>query len=284
MFIRCIPLILPRQHNFWGIVRLADRCDSVSSNVDSEESHKSSLRARFIRTVLRMVGRSGSVSILAALLLEAKARRCRDVEDYVDLSLNFHLSFQGYRIQLSPAQVKDEMTRLARFVYDMKPKAVLEIGTASGGTLFLWCRLASADATIISIDLPGGPFGGGYPEWRISFYKKMARGKQTLELLRQNSHDPATLRDVMRILNGHEVDFLFIDGDHTYEGVKSDFDMYSPLVKNGGIIAFHDIVPHPDESTCQVSRFWNQVKATRQHLEIVESWEQRWAGLGVLFV
>jgi hypothetical protein len=30
------------------------------------------------------------------------------------------------------------------------------------------------------------------------------------------------------------VDFLFIDGDHTYEGVKKDFEMYSPLVRREG--------------------------------------------------
>jgi predicted O-methyltransferase YrrM len=44
------------------------------------------------------------------------------------------------------------------------------------------------------------------------------------------------------LLKGSEGDFLFIDGDHTYQGVKQDFQMYSPLVKKGGIVAFHDIV------------------------------------------
>jgi hypothetical protein len=33
---------------------------------------------------------------------------------------------------------------------------------------------------------------------------------------------------------------LFIDGDHRYEGVRRDFEMYSPLVGAGGLIAFHD--------------------------------------------
>jgi hypothetical protein len=42
----------------------------------------------------------------------------------------------------------------------------LEIGTARGGTLFFLTRLASPHATIVSVDLPGGPFGGGYPRRR----------------------------------------------------------------------------------------------------------------------
>jgi predicted O-methyltransferase YrrM len=51
------------------------------------------------------------------------------------------------------------------------------------------------------------------------------------------------LRKIEGILKGRKVDFLFIDADHSYEGVKKDFEMYSPLVRKGGIIAFHDIIP-----------------------------------------
>jgi predicted O-methyltransferase YrrM len=47
------------------------------------------------------------------------------------------------------------------------------------------------------------------------------------------------------VLNEQNLDFLFIDGDHTYKGVKEDFEMYSPLVRKGGVIAFHDITKHP---------------------------------------
>ncbi len=36
------------------------------------------------------------------------------------------------------------------------------------------------------------------------------------------------------------VDFLFIDGAHDYENVKKDFELWSPFLKKGGIIAFHD--------------------------------------------
>jgi MMP 1-O-methyltransferase len=36
------------------------------------------------------------------------------------------------------------------------------------------------------------------------------------------------------------ISFLWIDGDHSYEGVKKDFDLWSPFVIEGGLIAFHD--------------------------------------------
>jgi hypothetical protein len=37
-----------------------------------------------------------------------------------------------------------------------------------------------------------------------------------------------------------QIDFLFIDGDHSYEGVKTDFELYSKLLSDQGIIAIHD--------------------------------------------
>lgn len=37
-----------------------------------------------------------------------------------------------------------------------------------------------------------------------------------------------------------KIDFLFIDGDHNYDGVKADWDLYSPLLASGAMVAFHD--------------------------------------------
>ncbi len=165
-----------------------------------------------------------------------------------------------------------------------RPRVVLEIGTAGGGTLFLFTRVADTEAKIISIDLPGGPFGGGYPKWKTSLYKSFARRGQRIYLLRRDSHDPRTLEGVKKILGGEKVDFLFIDGDHTYEGVKKDFEMYSPLVRRGGIIAFHDIVPGLPENVGSVPEFWNQIKAKHKHLEIVEDCNQGGFGIGVLYI
>jgi len=45
----------------------------------------------------------------------------------------------------------------------------------------------------------------------------------------------------------HKIDLLFIDGDHRYEGVLRDFTMWSPLIKPGGFIAFHDYSHAPGE-------------------------------------
>jgi predicted O-methyltransferase YrrM len=82
--------------------------------------------------------------------------------------------------------------------------------------------------------------------------------KQKIHLVREDSHALATLSLIKKILEGRKLDFLFIDGDHTYNGVKTDFEMCSKLVKKGGIIAFHDTVPGPPENVGGVPRFWNE--------------------------
>ena len=166
----------------------------------------------------------------------------------------------------------------------ISPNNILEIGTARGGSLLLWTRIASEDATIISIDLPGGSFGGGYPLLRKLVYSNFGKVRQKIILIRGNSHDSKTLGKVKCILQSSKLDFLFIDGDHSYEGVKRDFEMYSPLVRKGGIIAFHDIVPGPPEKVGGVPKFWQEIKHKFKHIEIVKDWGQGGYGIGVLYV
>ena len=185
---------------------------------------------------------------------------------------------------IKPMQIKEEISELLKILDKIKPKITLEIGTANGGILFLFSQVATNDATILSIDLPGGKFGGGYPKWKIPLYKSFARKNQKIHLIRADSHSQETLEKVKNILNGKKIDFLFIDGDHSYEGVREDYQMYSKLVKRGGIIAFHDILPHPPETGCDVNRFWLEVREPMRHIEIVKNWSQGWAGIGMLYV
>jgi predicted O-methyltransferase YrrM len=189
-----------------------------------------------------------------------------------------------FRYPIRPQQVPEELITLFDMVARLQPKNALEIGTCTGGTLFMTCRVADPNATVISVDLPGGRFGRGYLWPRKFIYRKFAKNRQALHLLRKNSHDHETFDLVRSLLGGHCLDFLFIDGDHTYEGVRTDFEMYAPLVRKGGIVAFHDIAKHRDEIGCEVDRFWNEIRQEYRHVEIVKDPNQRWAGIGVLYV
>ena len=220
----------------------------------------------------------------AAVMLRRKASKCNSIEEHVDLAFNIFNVFPFKLWSIRPSQVKEEITELLSFLAKHKPKFILEIGTARGGTLFLFASVSSPDAVIISIDLPGGRFGGGYPEWRKTLYESFAIHKQKIHLVHEDSHAPATLNVIKKILEGRRLDFLFIDGDHTYNGVKTDFEMYGKLVRKGGIIVFHGICPHPPQTGCEVNKFWCEIKDEYEHTEIIRDWKQGWAGIGVLHV
>lgn len=185
--------------------------------------------------------------------------------------------------KLDLTQVEGEITELAKLAEEREPTHVVEIGTAGGGTLYIWASIETV-STLISVDLPGRVVVSssveGIPD--LSPVKNLAEDKN-LVFIRRDSHKEKTLERVREELDGHKLDFLFVDGDHTYEGVKQDFEMYSPLVSKGGIIAFHDICQHPPEKGCEVHRFWQEVKENFRHREIVKNWNQGWAGIGVIF-
>lgn len=177
---------------------------------------------------------------------------------------------------IEPAQSRYEILELLKILDKAKPKIILEIGTLEGGTLFLFARTAPPDAVIISVDLP--PAAGLF-KLRAPLYKTFVSRNQQLHLIKEDSHDKTTLEKVKTILNGRKVDFLFIDGDHSYKGAKKDFEMYTPLVKQKGIMAFHDILP---QLYCQVDRFWNEIKPRYKHIEIVDELEQNKLGIGLI--
>ena len=71
---------------------------------------------------------------------------------------------------------------------------------------------------------------------------------------------------------------MFIDGDHTYEGVKKDFKMYKTLVRKNGLIAFHDI----NSETMGVFHFWREIKKRYKYEEIVRDRDFKEEGIGIL--
>ncbi len=179
-------------------------------------------------------------------------------------------------------QVKEEIKGLVEAVEALKPKIIVEVGTNMGGSLFCFTKVAQKDALVISVDLPEGLGGGGYPIYRSDFYKSFATNSQKMLLWRLDSHQKSTLDKLKETLNGQKIDFLFLDGDHSFEGIKQDFEWYAPLVRSGGIVAFHDIKPSLPDNWIQVGRFWNEIKEDYQYKEVVSN-EVSWGGIGVLY-
>ena len=89
-----------------------------------------------------------------------------------------------------------------------------------------------------------------------------------------------------KLMKAFRLDYLFIDGDHSYEGVKSDFETYRKYVRKGGLIAFHDILgAHPKRVELGVKMFWEELKPRfPRRAEYVSDYKRGYAGIGVLRV
>jgi predicted O-methyltransferase YrrM len=216
--------------------------------------------------------------ILRALFFDHVINRMRRTGPIDDLDVLIKLATRGFWNAITPIQNPREIRALLSVLKKANPRSILEIGTASGGTLFLLTRVAAADARLVSVDLPGGPGGGGYPAWKIPLFEAFPLPGQRLALIRDNSHDLAVRARVADLIGETGLDFLLIDGDHSYEGVKSDFEMYGPLVQPPGLIAFHDVDYIPE-----VRRFWDEVKVGRRFWEIGSDHGQKF-GFGVLHI
>ncbi len=73
----------------------------------------------------------------------------------------FNFAWNFYYDVIRLMQIKEEFLEFLKIFKEHNPKYILEIGTANGGTLFSYCKLAREDAIIISVDLPKGLYGGG---------------------------------------------------------------------------------------------------------------------------
>jgi predicted O-methyltransferase YrrM len=215
--------------------------------------------------------------LLAWLML--KTRRF----DSQEKLLNFTFGIPG-RIVCLPWQNRQEIAGLLQILTQRKPVSMIEIGSLNGGTLLLFCRTISPKAEIISIDFPDfvSRFSG-YKWYRSALFDAFKLKNQTMHVIEGNSCADSTLNKVRSILKGRKADFLFIDGDHRYEGVKKDFETYGPMVNQNGIIAFHDIAAHPNKAQYDVNRLWKEIDAgTYDKKEIIQDPDSVWCGIGLL--
>lgn len=198
----------------------------------------------------------------------------RSLDETVGWAMNY--GGGGY-MTIKTLQIPSEITRLARAVAALKPKIILEIGTARGGTLLIWSSIASEE--VITCDL----------EHRAAQKPLLEAlpppGSQCkVTLLTGNSHDAAFKQRVAQALNGRKADFIFIDGDHTVEGVTADYNDYKEFVRSGGIIAFHDIVENQPLTTNQVYHLWKTIKPKAVTEEFVNDPKQCGFGIGIVRV
>jgi predicted O-methyltransferase YrrM len=160
-------------------------------------------------------------------------------------------------------------------IAELKPKVLVELGTYSGLSFFCFCQAMAAhdvDGTCYAVDTWGGDeHTGTYGEEVYQVVNKHLRDyyRGLAYLLRM------TFDEAIEHFSDDGIDLLHIDGLHTYDAVKHDFDHWYPKVKPGGIILFHDIEARMKDYGAW--RFWQELTAHHQTFAFKHGY-----GLGIL--
>lgn len=146
---------------------------------------------------------------------------------------------------------------------------ILEIGSYSGGTTVGFCQTSG---TVVACDI--------YPRYNI----KMLRADCDKENVHRIKGDSLKSKHLVTAICD-KFDAIFIDGDHTYEGVKKDYLHYKDLLAPGGIIAFHDVIDSDNHRNlnCYVALFWEELKlepTLNLEEKVVEP--MHWGGIGII--
>ena len=188
-------------------------------------------------------------------------------------ALDFSQDFKSMWYNIRPLQNKVEFTDFISFLRSRKTslRNIMEIGTANGGTLFLFSQIAEHGGFVLSLDKYHPP------KWKKSLFVMFSNSVK-IKLVFGNSFKNKTVEAVNNAIMPEKLDLLFIDADHTYQGIKNDFARFVPFVKDGGIVAFHDIIPGSGNG---VPLFYNDLKKKYESFEFKQR-TYGWGGIGII--
>lgn len=162
----------------------------------------------------------------------------------------------------------------------------LEIGCNSGATAYGFAKLFKKVITFES---------DWHPAWTRTWAKLQSDNKN-VEIFPLDSH---TEQAEQEIKSNAPYDLIFIDGDHSYEGVKKDLQLAKKYINPVGYIVFHDVENEIDinsESKIEVKRLWDEIDcyklglcATKRDLtysisDTIEGFGDysKWGGYGII--
>lgn len=168
------------------------------------------------------------------------------------------------------------------FAYDLvrnlKPARIVELGTDYGHSFFSMAQAvvdSKIDAEMNAVDSWEGDKHARYYDSEVYESVQKVVSKHFAEL-KINLHKKY-FADAVNDFGDNSIDLLHIDGLHTYEAVKDDFDTWLPKMSKSGVIMLHDI--SQKKKDFGVYKLWEEIKAKYATMEFEHS-----NGLGIVFM
>lgn len=159
----------------------------------------------------------------------------------------------------------------------IKPRAIVELGVHTGNSFFAFCQgmsQAGLDTRVFGVDTWAGDSHAGFYEEQI--YREVIEYNNANYAL-QATLLRMTFDDALEQVADASIDLLHIDGLHTYDAVKHDFETWLPKLSDRAVVLFHDTEVKRD--SFGVHRFWDEIVQIYPGFRFHHS-----NGLGVLFV
>ena len=159
-------------------------------------------------------------------------------------------------------------------IQKLRPSTFVELGTHTGNSYFSFCQSIqenNIDSKAYAVDTwEGDAHAGYYDESVFTDVHQINQSYSAFSTLLRTTFDSAS-----EYFEDGSVDLLHIDGLHTYEAVKHDFETWLPKISDKGVVLFHDTNVRRDDFG--VYRLWSELSKEYNSLEFYHS-----HGLGIL--
>ncbi|MFB3918015.1 MAG: class I SAM-dependent methyltransferase [Terriglobales bacterium] len=158
----------------------------------------------------------------------------------------------------------------------LRPRRYVEIGTHWGMSYFAACQAADhlgIGTQCVAIDAWFGDEHAGFYDRNVfEQFSAILKATYPHQLYIRSLFD-----DAAQCFDDGSIDLLHIDGLHTYEAVKSDYERWRPKLSNRAVVMFHDTNVY--EKDFGVWRLWDELKEKYPHFHAPHC-----HGLGILYV
>lgn len=182
-----------------------------------------------------------------------------------------------------PLQDPAELVSLIALLKRENVRNYLEIGVRYGGSFEGVLMALGPQSSGVAIDFPGHHFGDKHSVPIL--LSTIARLKRNGRLVEDVIFGPSAAPEVVdRAGAAGPYDAVLIDGDHSYDAVKRDFELYAPMAR---LVILHDIAAgersrSKDGRAVEVEPFWHEIRGRYKHIEIVAP--NSLMGVGVLWM